>query len=433
MKKNILILSTFIFSLLIFNSQIMATNGYFRHGYGIKYSALAGAGVAVNLSSLGAITNPAGLVYMDNSYDINIALFSPNRSYDVIGNPSGYPGTFGLASGKIESNSKYFPMPTLGANWKLNPTMAFGIVIYGNGGMNSNYPTKTFYDPNSPGTGVNIMQLFVGATYSIEVAQGHAFGITAIFGYQTFAAKGLLSFANFSSDPNALTGNKVSTSTGFGAKIGYQGKLTSFLTFGAAFQTKMYMSKFKDYAGLFAEQGGFDVPANWTAGFAVKANSDLTFLLDVQEILYSGVNSVGNPLVVSELSPVLPDGSANPNFKALGTDEGAGFGWKDMWVIKFGTMWQSSPDWTWMVGYSYGTQPIPNTEVLFNILAPAVVQHHITAGVTRKINQNNEISLAFMYAPASSVTGANPLEAPNQQQIKLEMSQWQIEVGYAFH
>jgi long-chain fatty acid transport protein len=70
----------------------------------------------------------------------------------------------------------------------------------------------------------------------------------------------------FSSDPANLTGDENSTAFGFGFKVGYQGKLTEDLSFGAAFQSKVYMSEFERYAGLFAQAGDFDVPANWQAG-----------------------------------------------------------------------------------------------------------------------------------------------------------------------
>ena len=85
-----------------------------------------------------------------------------------------------------------------------------------------------------------------------------------------------------------------------------------------------------------------------------------------------------------------------------------------------------------MGGYSYNTQPIPESEVMFNILAPAVSQHHITLGCTKELNQSNELTVEFMYAPAVSVSGANPLEVPNAQTIELKMSQFQVEIGYAF-
>ena len=62
---------TYLFFILtitaLLSTSLFATDGYFRHGYGIKYSALAGAGVAVPLSSLGAIYKPGCNSFCSNS------------------------------------------------------------------------------------------------------------------------------------------------------------------------------------------------------------------------------------------------------------------------------------------------------------------------------------------------------------------------------
>lgn len=429
-KITLLFFALTIVALL--SNNLFATDGYFRHGYGVKYSALAGSGVAVSLSSLGAISNPAVLAFVPTQYNFDLVYFSPMRQYSIEGNPSGMQGTFGLMPGTIESDSKSFVFPTLGASWKINPTMAVGITIYANGGMNTNYPTQTFYDPNSPNTGVNLEQLFVGATYAIEFAKDHSLGATIMFAHQKFAAQGLVSFSSFSSDPAALTGNANSISTGFGGKIGYQGQFGKMFRVGASYQLKMEMSEFDRYAGLFAEKGGFDVPSSWQAGVAVMPNEELTFMLDVQQILYSQIKSIANPMDLFNNSPSLPNGTPNPNFQPLGSDEGWGFGWEDMTIFKFGVMYKLPEMWTLYGGYSYGQQPIPETEVLFNILAPAVVESHITLGCSKSINKSNEIILGFMYAPANTVTGANPLDPPSGQTIELQMSQFQLELGYSF-
>lgn len=85
-----------------------------------------------------------------------------------------------------------------------------------------------------------------------------------------------------------------------------------------------------------------------------------------------------------------------------------------------------------MAGYLYNENPIKESEVLFNILTPAVIQNHITAGVTRKISEDSDLTLAFMYALNNSVKGANPLEVQGQQSTEIAMRQWQIEVRFAF-
>jgi long-chain fatty acid transport protein len=342
------------------------------------------------------------------------------RNYTITGNPSGFEGTFPLVPGKIESDQTTFFFPTLGGNMKVADNMAIALSIYGNGGMNTDYPTATFYDPTSPGTGVNLEQMFVAGSYAIEFVKNHSLGVSAIFGWQRFAAKGLVAFSGFSSDPANLTGNSFSTSTGFGFKVGYQGQLTEWLRFGAAYQSKLSMSEFDRYAGLFAEKGDFDVPASWTAGVAVMPAKDWNILLDVKQILYSSIKSVGNPFMPNIME------------SQLGNEEGAGFGWKDVLAVKFGVMYTGVDSWDFMVGYSYNQNPIPESEVMFNILAPAVIQNHITAGFTKHIATHHEVSLAFMYALDNSVTGPNPLEAPNQQTIEIAMKQWQVEIGYAF-
>jgi len=416
MKKIFLVL------LVVFGftfQTAFATDGYFRHGYGIKYSALAGSGVAVSLSSLGAITNPASISNLNNSFEINVSYFSPQRYYLVGGNPSGYPGTFGLMPGKIESEQISFYFPTLGANLKLSDKFTVALSLYGNGGMNSDYPTITFGDPSSPGTGVNIEQMFGNLSFAYKLSANHSLGVAGIFGWQRFAAKGLAAFSGFSSDPANLTGNAHSTAYGYGFKVGYQGRWLEDLRFGAAFQSKVYMSEFERYAGLFAEAGDFDVPASWQAGFAFTPG-DWKFMVDVKQILYSGVKSVANPL--------MPNLMTAP----LGADGGAGFGWKDIFVIKYGIMFSGFCGWDLMAGYSISQNPIRDTEVLFNILAPAVIENQVTFGVTKQLANKHEVTVAFMYAFENSVKGANPLDAPNQQTIEIGMKQWQVEVGYAF-
>lgn len=396
-----------------------ATDGYYRHGYGIKYSALAGSGVAVSLSSLGAITNPAGITYLNSSVEINASYFSPSRYYKVFGNPSGFPGTFGLMPGRVESDKTSFYFPSIGGNVKINDKFAIGLSIYGNGGMNTDYPTRTFGDPNSPGTGVNIEQMIGNLSFAYQFAENHSIGVAAILGWQRFAANGLVGFSAFSNDPANLTGNSWSTAFGYGFKVGYQGQWMDILRFGASYQSKIYMGEFDRYAGLFAQAGDFDVPASWQAGFAFTPK-DWKFLIDFKQILYSGIKSVANPLM--------------PNIMTakLGSENGAGFGWKDMLIVKYGIMYSGFCGWDLMAGVSIGQNPIRDSEVLFNILAPAVIQNQVTAGITKKLPNNQELTIAFMYAFENSVKGANPLEVPGQQSIEIGMKQWQLEIGYAF-
>jgi long-chain fatty acid transport protein len=418
--KKLFVTATVLFFVLALVSVSSATNGYFSHGFSIKNEGLAGTGVALPLDSLATSMNPAGMAFVGTRIDVGLNVFNPNRGYTVSGNPSGFPRTFGLEPGTVESDSEWFVIPAFGANKMLNENSSLGIAIFGNGGMNTNYDKRTFGDPTSTRTGVDLMQLFITPSYAVKLHPKHAIGVSPIFAYQSFEAKGLRSFAGFSSDPSKLSNNDHDSSFGYGGRIGYLGEILPDLFLGASYQTRIYMTKFGDYKGLFAEHGNLDIPQNWTLGLAFKATPALIFAADIQKIYYSDVNSIHNPL--------LP----NLAVSRLGDDNGAGFGWKDMSVFKAGVQWESSDVWTWRAGYSYGEQPTDSSQVLFNILAPGVIQNHVTAGFTRKICKNQGIDFAVMHAFSHSVLGPNPLEVPGQQTIRLRMNQWEASVGYSW-
>jgi len=402
--------------LALIAAPALATDGYFQLGYGTAQNGMGGAGVALSLNTMAPATNPAGNAWV-TGYDLSVALFNPNREFTVTGTPSGYPGTFGLTPGTVKSGTSVFLMPSIGANWKLNDKMTFGIALYGNGGMNTNYDASVFYAGR---TGVNLMQMYVAPTFTYKVAEGHAFGLSPVLGYQRFQVEGVGSFAPYSSSPGNLSNRGFDTSLGWGVRIGYLGKLTPWLSVGGSYQTEMEMSKFKNYEGLYAEQGDFDIPANWTVGVAIKPVESFTVAFDVQQIYYSKTESIGNTLL--------------PNLMTarLGDDGGAGFGWKDVTAYKLGLQWAATPGLTVRAGYAYAKQPIPESEVLFNILAPGVIEQHITVGASANVGAKTKVNFAVVRALSKSVTGPNPLEVPGKQTIELKMDQWVFDLGLSF-
>lgn len=407
----------FTFGGVVLAASAGATDGYFASGYGTHYKAMAGAGAALSLSATAPATNPAATAFLGTRYDVGVEVFNPNRQFSVTGLPSGFPGTFGLAPGTVESGSRYFPVPALGANWTVGERGAIGLTAYGNGGMNTDYAAPVF---GVAPAGVDMSQLFVAPTYAYRLTPRHAVGVSAVLAYQRFEAKGLQAFGAFSRDASHLTNMDHANAFGAGVRVGYLGELTDWLSVGASYQSRIFMTRLDAYAGLFAEEGGFDVPQTVTGGIAVKPSPELTVALDVQWINYEGVRSVSNDF--------LPNMMTSP----LGADEGAGFGWHDMTVIKTGVQYRANADWVLRAGYSYGRQPIRSNEVLINILAPGVMEHHLAAGFSRRVAKGHEISAAVVRAIPKSVAGPNNLEAPGQQAIELQMDQWELDVSYSF-
>ncbi|NOZ54730.1 MAG: hypothetical protein GXP08_16605 [Gammaproteobacteria bacterium] len=412
-----------------------ATNGYFGHGYGTKNKALAGAGVALPQDAMAAATNPAGMVFVGDRMDIGAALFSPRRKYSTDNNV-GSNALFAFTPETVESDNEYFLIPHFAKNWMLSTKSSAGITVYGNGGMNTDYPLSANGGQGSfgggKGAGIDLSQLFVNLSYAHKIGQSSALGAGVILAYQQFEATGLAAFGsagfNVSSRPDKLSDNGKDSSAGYGFKLGWQSELSPGLTLAASYQSETIMDEFDDYSGLFAEDGGFDIPATWSIGLAYMVNPLSTFVLDIQKIMYSDIRSIANPVMPALLQCYPGAGGGNDSTKCLGSDAGSGFGWEDMTIVKVGYQWQANADWVWRVGYSKGDQPIPNSEVLFNILAPAVIEEHVTFGFTTFVGSGSEINFSFMYALNNEVTGPNPLG--DGQQVTLEMDQIELEASY---
>jgi len=194
----------------------------------------------------------------------------------------------------------------------------------------------------------------------------------------------------------------------------------------------LYMSEFDDYAGLFAEQGDFNIPSTWTLGLAYELNEDWAVMADFKRINYSDIAAVSNPMDPMAFATA-----------PLGTDNGAGFGWEDINVLKFGVEYAGVDTWTFRGGYSHTDQPVPNSEVMFNILAPGVIEDHITLGCSKTLGESGKaLHLAVVYALPASVKGYNPMDfdpaeamqgnmVPNQT-IELEMNQFEVEIAFTF-
>ncbi len=185
--------------------------------------------------------------------------------------------------------------------------------------------------------------------------------------------------------------------------------------------TKAEMSEFDKYDGLFAEQGGFDIPATAGVGVAFAATPTTTVALDVTKIYYSAVNSIANPLL-----PNLSNG--------LGADDGPGFGWEDMTVFKLGVSWQQSKDLVLRAGYNHGKNPIPDSETLFNILAPGVVEDHITFGATKTLANGAELTFMYMHAFENTVKGSGSIPAAfGGGEVDIKMQQNAVGIAYGWN
>lgn len=392
----------------------IATNGYVPHGVGIKSKGMGGASVAMTDNAFAGANNPAAAAWAGNRGEVGADFFMPKRSMARTG---------GMLDAAVESGKDVFLIPEFGYNMALSDKMGLGITVYGNGGMNTDFPGGQINCGGGPanvlcGTGnlgVDLMQLIIAPTIAYKFDERHSVGVSPLLVYQQFKAYGLQAFAGMSSDPAKVSGGKYDHSSGLGVRLGYLGKLSDSVSVGASYSPKINMSKFDDYAGLFAGGGEFDIPENYALGVSFKATPAITIAVDYARINYGGVPSIANA----------------SNIQApLGLAGGPGFGWSDINLWKLGVQWQATSQWTLRAGLNVGDNPIQSRDVTFNIIAPGVMTKHLTLGGTYAYSPKTEVSFAYMVAPSNSVTGAAMFGGT--ETIKMKQQSVGIQYGWRF-
>jgi long-chain fatty acid transport protein len=418
-------------------SPALATTGYFSLAYGAKSMGVAGAVVSNPQDSATIAVNPAGITAIGERVDVGLEFFSPERKAEL--DTSALGATFDV---KEDSRRNLFLIPNFGFNLKLTDKLWFGFNNYGNGGMNTTYD-QNIYDQTAvvlgafqqggpaaaatvpkgtttadiplPTTdtgklGIDLVQAIYAPALALRFTEHQSIGVALLLGLQRFSARGLGNFQCFTksvkNDPSPpcpayavdpsdkLTNNQSDWAYGAGLRVGYMGEVHPRLTLGASVSSKIYMTKFDKYEELFAESGDLDIPANFTLGATFKATPKLNLSFDFERILYEGVNSISNPGPVFTGTGTEPP----PGGDWLGTRNGMGFGWQDINIYRVAAEYQYDSQWIFRTGFAYNDQPIPDDQVLFNILAPATIQKHATLGFTYLPDRKSEWNFAYMHA-----------------------------------
>ncbi len=455
-SKQFTVLSTLVISMAI-PMVSNATNGMFLIGFGAKSRAMGGTGVANNTGGMAAAFNPATMIDSGTRFDIGAELFIPPRAVTHESTTLGYTDE--------QSNHDLFLIPSMGGTYQWNDKMALGFAFIGAGlkteynqSVNSDSCNQvnagavpgylpggcppTFFDPNitntpGPEVGVELLQMQFIPSIAYKVNKNHTFGASLVIGAQYFRAEGLEAFEDlgFSSGTGGLTGNGWSSSFGGGYRLGWLGTfIDEKLKVGVNYSSRVWMDEFARYTSLFAEQGDFDIPENYSIGLAYEFTPKWTAAFDIQQTNYSDVRSIGNPgpavdtPITGNLFPLCP-GTDKSSCKTGGAN-GLGFGWTDQTIYKIGVDWTINEKWNARAGWNYAKSPIPEDQVLLNMLAPATPEHHLTLGggyfFTEDVVLDYNLMIAFLntikgptaFGPGGApVTGSNASIAMGQYSI----------------
>ncbi|SOY64331.1 Membrane protein [Cupriavidus taiwanensis] len=367
-----------------------ATNGTFMTGYGFKAASMGGASIGLAQDALSAANNPAGMAYVGNRFDIDLATF--NGTADV---------TFGSAQNP-HSTHIVTPSPEFGVNYQLSPEVTVGLSVYGMG-EKTDYGNPLLPVPGAQVAKSFLLQLSVAPTITYKIDPTLAIGVSLIGGFEQFRASGFIA-PTPAGTLVGLPSHGTATAFGYGAAAGVLWQPVPEFSVGASYYTKMRYGRLAGYDSdiLASYNGRIDGPQRYGIGVAFKPVERLTIAADWLHIDWDSVASLSDP---------------------------ATFGWRDQNVFRVGASYALGSRWLLMAGFSYGSSHVDSDHLLANVFSPATSTKALTFGASYRINASHEVSIGYEHTLPRSMTGTGPSTGTN---IKARYDFFRLAYSYRF-
>lgn len=346
--------------LIAITGKAYATNGAQLTGYGAKAAGMGGASVAFPQDAMAAANNPAGMAEVGTRIDGDLQILYAHSNTTFLSEDNKGKGTV------------IIPIPEFGINYQLDDKWSLGFSTKGSG-LGFKYDDPLLPIPGLKKAKGSFIQVVGLPTLAYRVNDQLSVGVSAALAAQRFRAQGI---------PTATGGEIPSHSYqmayGLGWQAGVLWKANDYVSFGAMYASKIYMSELDGYKDdlLSTTGGSIDVPEQYSFGIAIKPTEQLTFAVDWQHIAWNNVAS----------------------FHRL-------FGWRSQDVYRAGVAYEFNKDWTVRTGVSYARRQFAPEDTAANILLVGINSNAATFGVSRKFSGGGELTAGYEYDFGSKANG----------------------------
>lgn len=356
-------LSLFVAVLVMLaSSPASAINGDQMIGFTAIEWARAGAVVASPVDTPGILHNPATPAELGISklaFDLSLGLVNAPRSITNAGGTT------------TDSDSEYYLGMGNGVAGKIGEKLYFGLTGAGVSGLGVDF-SSTVLPANS--SIVTTKSLFkIAPALAFKLNDKLSVGASVQFGYQTLALK------------NPQFAMPQTGEFGVGAAIGAIYHITPNVQAGVSYTTKTNISEYKFNGRVGTTEGSYnldmDAPSSFAIGIAVRPMPKLLVEADAK---WYGFSDVYDKIDLKNSSGT--------------TASTLNFGWSDRWAYSLGVEFEAMPTVTLRAGYNYIKSPIGPEDVNSNLGSIAVMEHHISAGITKKWSPALSSTISYMRA-----------------------------------
>jgi len=378
--------------------------GAMLHGIGPINSAMGGAGVAMPIESLGALTyNPALIANVEgNQISFSTEFFKDGIIIDTTLN--------GGLTGRATADAHVNVIPAFG--WMLRDPkgkLALGFGVIGLAGFGADYPTDNasiLFSAAPGGFGriyTDYRDMKIPVAFAYQVTPKLSIGASMSVYMGSFAVAPLpYTYFDVDAAGNRYYENagKLDNSWAIGGQFGFYYQANPMFSIGASYTTPQNFSPYK-WNSANANPGSpsyglpttitfdLDGPAIYSFGIGLKPGAKTKVAVDGMFSQYKGIAGFGGPGGVN-------NGAVDP------------FGWRSVWTFKAGVQREFTDKFTLRGGYNYSQMPIRSEVVLSATGAPATFQHHFCFGFGYKMFPFLEMVASAYIVPRQHLVGPFP-------------------------
>jgi len=416
-SRNALYLAALTASTLSLSAH--ATNGYQLIGVGAYQKSLGGAVTANPGSAMTAVSNPAGMARVGARADFSMEAFMPDRSVD-----------FSYTGGQSgDSAVNLYGVPAIGwtAPTSDGSNVYFGGGMYGTSGMGVDYAQTTMMSTYEWDGYSNIAFWQMAPGFAWNVNSRYSVGVTLNIDYQSVAFKQRVIDSSTDTVVSNFDLSRGASGFGVGMGVGILYDVNDQLTLGFNYKSKQEFEPMEyqlakgdihPFGGSDYSAGTYeldlDFPQQAAVGLAFRPSSSFTLSADVKWIDWS---STMDKLSVN-----------GPNGQEFAMDPG----WKDQMVYALGVAYALNPRINLRAGYNYAKAPFTEDEVPNNLILPAIVETHYTAGMDMALNKHWQLALHYMVVPEKTMTAPSTVSMGRGAEISLSERSMGMNIGYRF-
>lgn len=355
---------------ILYGGVAAANNGDQMVGYSALSNAMGGAVVATPQDVTTALSNPAGLAFLNlgeagTRFDMSLAVLNPIRKLNDIESDN---DAYVLATGGFAFQSELF-----------GDDVTIGVGAYPISGGGVDFPHRAFAMPVLGNVSIvaTRQSLRIGPALAIRLNDKLAFGANVSLASNQMSLKGPT--GSFPTD----------VAYGISGVAGVTYEPAPGLRLGAAYTTRSYSQDLEWNLNDGQYRLSFEDPQTVAVGISYEPSPRWQMELDVKWLDYEGVRSSN---VLYGPTPA--------------QDRTLAYGWESQWVVGLGTKYHLNDRVALIAGYNYGESPLGPEDINQNIGATAIVEHHISFGAEFDVTRLSTLTLSLIHGFENEMTAS---------------------------